>query len=66
MSPEVTSFQGDIPVKKSPMSLKFLPATASTDYSTDYSCVGYYFYNWQMSLVKLTEGYRISRKRYEK
>ena len=66
ISPGCTSFQGDIPFKKIPRSLNFPPARNSTDYSTDYSCVGYYFSNWQMSLVKWTKGYEISRKRYEK
>merc|ERR1712030_171626 len=59
MIPEGTSFQGDIPFKKIPRSLNFPPARNSTDYSTDYSCVGCYFYNWQMSLVKRTKGYEI-------
>ena len=51
MSPEGTSFRGDIPFEKIPRSLNFPPAGNSTDYSTDYSCVGCYFSNWQMSLV---------------
>ena len=34
-SPEVQSFRGDVPIEKSPRSLKFLPAPpAGTDYST--------------------------------